>query len=200
MIRMAFSRLESNHIFNVVIFFLNKILGYCKCRGVGGCCNKECPTETQLELKSHRDSFLSSPIVFNFLRGLAVSPGWEITKSSSTFSATNISSNRLWFHQLHETIQMKSNYAWINYNHDKYSHKKSYNDIWFCVKFHFWYQNLLGKKSLVCRLSFVNLQRAKDCTNSLIQNIDMCLLYKFHQIARLVSHLINHVSKCMFIV
>ena len=28
----------------------------------------------------------------------------------------------------------------------------------------------------------------------LIQNIDMCLLYKPHQIARLVSHLINHFS------
>ena len=27
------------------------------------------------------------------------------------------------------------------------------------------------------------------------QNIDMCLLYKSHQIARLVSHLINHFSK-----
>ena len=28
----------------------------------------------------------------------------EITKSSSTFSATNISSNMLWFFQLHDTI------------------------------------------------------------------------------------------------
>ena len=32
----------------------------------------------------------------------------------------------------------------------------------------------------------------------LMQNIDMCLLYKSHQIARLVSHLINHFSKWMF--
>ena len=32
----------------------------------------------------------------------------------------------------------------------------------------------------------------------LMQNIDMCLLYKSHQIARLVSNLINHVSKLMF--
>ena len=31
----------------------------------------------------------------------------------------------------------------------------------------------------------------------LMQNIDMCLLYKSHQIARLVSHLINHFSKWM---
>ena len=34
----------------------------------------------------------------------------------------------------------------------------------------------------------------------LMQNIDMCLLYKFHQIARLVSHLNNHFSKWMFTV
>ena len=35
----------------------------------------------------------------------------EITKSSSTFSATNISSNMVWLLQLHDTIQMKSNYT-----------------------------------------------------------------------------------------
>ena len=33
-----------------------------------------------------------------------------------------------------------------------------------------------------------------------MQNIDMCLLYKCHQIARLVSHLIIHLSKWMFTV
>ena len=33
-----------------------------------------------------------------------------------------------------------------------------------------------------------------------MQNIDMCLLYKSHQIARLVSHLINHYSNWMFTV
>ena len=33
-----------------------------------------------------------------------------------------------------------------------------------------------------------------------MQNIDMYLLYKSHQIARLVSHLINHFSKWMFTV
>ena len=33
-----------------------------------------------------------------------------------------------------------------------------------------------------------------------MQNIDMCLLYKSHQIARLVSHLINHFSKWLFTV
>ena len=32
----------------------------------------------------------------------------------------------------------------------------------------------------------------------LMQNIDMSLLYKSHQIARLVSHLINYFSKRMF--
>ena len=32
----------------------------------------------------------------------------------------------------------------------------------------------------------------------LMQNIDMFLLYKFHQIARLVSHPITHFSKWMF--
>ena len=34
----------------------------------------------------------------------------------------------------------------------------------------------------------------------LMQNIDMCLLYKSHQIARLVSHVINWFSKWMFTV
>ena len=31
-----------------------------------------------------------------------------------------------------------------------------------------------------------------------MQNIDICLLYEFQQIARLVSHLINYFSKWMF--
>ena len=31
-----------------------------------------------------------------------------------------------------------------------------------------------------------------------MQNIDMCLLYKYHQIARLVSQLIDHFLKGMF--
>ena len=33
-----------------------------------------------------------------------------------------------------------------------------------------------------------------------MQNIDMCLLYNAHQIARLVSHLINHFSTSVFTV
>ena len=42
----------------------------------------------------------------------------EITKSSSTVSATNISNNMIWFFQLHDTIKMKSNHTGINYNHN----------------------------------------------------------------------------------
>ena len=34
----------------------------------------------------------------------------------------------------------------------------------------------------------------------LMQNINMCLLYKSYQIARLVSHLINYFSQWMFTV
>ena len=57
-----------------------------------------------------------------------------------------------------------------------------------------------GEKRLGFRLSFVNLQRAKDSTHMFDANIDMYLLYKSHQFARLVSHLINHFSKWMFTV
>ena len=57
-----------------------------------------------------------------------------------------------------------------------------------------------GEKRLVVRLSFVNLQRAKFVLICFMQNIDMCLLYKSHQIAHLASHLINHFSKSMFTV
>ena len=34
----------------------------------------------------------------------------------------------------------------------------------------------------------------------LMQDIDVCFSYKFHQIARLVSHLINYFSKLLFTV
>ena len=40
----------------------------------------------------------------------------------------------------------------------------------------------------------------KMVLKNLMQNIDICLLYKAHQIARLVSHLINNFSKWMFTV
>ena len=131
----------------------------------------------------------------------------EITKSSSIFSATNISSNIIWLLQLHDTIQMKSNCIRIKYNYDNIairSHIMRYNCVWnliFATKFSSIY---LAKeeKRLVFRLSFVKLQRAKDGTHMFDAKYryDMCLLYKSHQIARLVSHLINHFSKWMFTV
>ena len=73
-------------------------------------------------------------------------PWWavrEITKSSSTFSATNISSNIVWLLQLHDTIQAKSQFG------TKFS--SIYLAKW--------------EKRLVFRPSFVNLQRAKDGTH-----------------------------------
>ena len=39
-----------------------------------------------------------------------------ITKSSSTFSATSFISYIKAFFQLHDTIEIKWNYAWIHYN------------------------------------------------------------------------------------
>ena len=102
----------------------------------------------------------------------------EITKSRSTFSATNISSNIVWLRQLHDTIQMKSNFGT---NIVAFISQKKKN-IWF-----FDYHLLtcsVRKMVLIC----------------LMQNIDMCLLYKSHQITRLLSHFINHFSKWMFIV
>ena len=57
-----------------------------------------------------------------------------------------------------------------------------------------------GEKHLVFRLSFVNLQHAKYGTHVFVQNTDMCLLYKSHQIACLVAHLITYFSKLMFAV
>ena len=56
-------------------------------------------------------------------------PVREITKSSRTFSATNVSNNIIWFLQLHDTIKMKSSHTGINSNNIKYSHNKSFNDI-----------------------------------------------------------------------
>ena len=56
----------------------------------------------------------------------------EITKSNSTFSATNISSNMIWFFQLRDTIKMKSDHTAINYDHnniDIRSHIMIYNNV-----------------------------------------------------------------------
>ena len=67
----------------------------------------------------------------------------EITKSTSTFSATNISSNIVWLLQLHDTIQTKSHFG------------TEFRSIYLAK----W------EKRLVFRLSFVNLQRTKDGTH-----------------------------------
>ena len=67
----------------------------------------------------------------------------EITKSSSTFSATKISSNIVWLLKLHDTIQTKSNFG------TKFS--SIYLAKW--------------EKRLFFRLSFVTMQRTKDVTN-----------------------------------
>ena len=67
----------------------------------------------------------------------------EITKSSSTFSATNISSNVVWLLQLHDTIQMKFDFG------------TKFSSIYLPK----------GVKRSVFQLSFVNLQRAKNGTH-----------------------------------
>ena len=67
----------------------------------------------------------------------------EISKSSSTFSASNISSNIVWLLQLHDTIQMESIFV------------TKFSSIYLAK----------GEKRLVFRLSFVNLQRAKNGTH-----------------------------------
>ena len=72
-----------------------------------------------------------------------------------------------------------------------------YNFVWnliFGTKFSRIYLAKADKR-LVLRLSFVNLQRAKYGTHTFDPEIDMCLLYKFHQIARLVSYPFNNFYK-----
>ena len=104
----------------------------------------------------------------------------EITESSSTLSATNISSNIIW----------SISTAWYNPNEIEWNLilvpnlvafiSQKEKNVWF-----------FGYHSLTCSVRQMVLIR-------LMQNIDMYLLYKSHQIARLVSHLINHFSKWMF--
>ena len=56
----------------------------------------------------------------------------EITKNSCTFSATNISSNMIWFLQLHDAVKMTSNHTGINYDHHNIairSHIMIYNSV-----------------------------------------------------------------------
>ena len=106
----------------------------------------------------------------------------EITKSSSTFSATNISSNIVW--SISTAWYIPNEIKWNSIlvpNLVAFISQKEKN-VWF-----FDYHSLtcsVRKMVLIC----------------LMQNIDMYLLYKSHQIARLVSHLINHFSKWMFTV
>ena len=106
----------------------------------------------------------------------------EITKSSSTFSATNTSSNIVW----------SISTAWYNPNEIKWNLILVPNLVAFISQrrktfVFFDYHSLtcsVRKMALIC----------------LMQNIDMYLLYKSHQIARLASHLINHFCKWMFAV
>ena len=52
--------------------------------------------------------------------------------SSSTFSATNISSNMIRFLQMHDTIKMNSSHTGINYNHNNIAiinHIMIYNSV-----------------------------------------------------------------------
>ena len=132
-------------------------------------------------------------------------PVREITKSSSTFSATNISSNMIWFFPLHDTIKMKSNRIEINYNHNDIairSHIMIYNSVQsiiFATKVNSIYLSR-GQKRLVFQHHLITCSVRKMVLICFMQNIDMCLLYKSHQIARWVSHLINHFSKWMFTV
>ena len=100
----------------------------------------------------------------------------EITTSSSSFSATNISSNIVWFLQLHDAMQMKSNCTWINYNHNNIairSHIIIYNFLWYLIfgtKFSSIY---LAKweKRLVFRLYFLTCSVRKMVLICLMQNI-----------------------------
>ena len=69
--------------------------------------------------------------------------------------------------KLFDTVQMKSNYTRINYNHENTairSHIIINNSMWnliFATKFRSIYLSK-GEKRLVFRQSFFNLQRAKD--------------------------------------
>ena len=126
----------------------------------------------------------------------------DITKSNSTFSATNISSYIISILKLHDIIQIKSNYTWINYNHENIamrSHIIINESLWnlvFAAKFSNIY---LAKreKRLFFRLPFVNLQRAKYGANVFDAKHRYVLVAQISSIARLVSHLINYFSKWM---
>ena len=97
-------------------------------------------------------------------------------KVAALFSATNISSNIVWLLQLHDTIQTKSHFC-TKFSSTYLANEKN---VWFFDNHLLAYS--VRKMALIC----------------LMQNIDMCLLYKSHQIACLESHLINPFSKWIF--
>ena len=83
---------------------------------------------------------------------------------------------------------------------------KSYmNQLWYIIvcKIQFLLPNLIAfisqKEKNVWSFDYhlLTCSVRKMVLICLMQNMDMCLLYKSHQIARLVSHLINHFSKWM---
>ena len=113
------------------------------------------------------------------LGGLAVR---EITKISSTFSATNTSSNIVW----------SISTAWYNPNEIEWNSILVPNLVAFISQ----------KEKNVCFFDYHSLTCGvrKMVLICLMQNIDMYLLNKSHQIARLASHLSNHFSKWMFTV
>ena len=101
----------------------------------------------------------------------------EITKNGSTFSTTNTSSNIVW----------SISTAWYNPNGIK----------WNLILVPNWVAFISQKEKNVFFLDYHSLTCSvrKMVLICLMQNIDIYLLYKSHQIARLVSHLINHFSK-----
>ena len=123
----------------------------------------------------------------------------EISKNSSTFSATNTSSNIVWVLQLHDTIQMKSNYTWINYKHDKIairSHIMIYNFLWKLI----FGSNLVAlipqkeKNSWFFGYNLLTCSVRRMVLKCLLQNIDMC----FFCINLIKSHAWNHISLITF--
>ena len=128
----------------------------------------------------------------------------EITKIGSTFSATNISSNMIWLLQLHDTIQMKSNHTWINYIHNDIDIRRfemRYNSVYnlfFATKFSSIYPAKGEKNIWFFDYHLLTCSVRKMVLMCLMQNIDLCFLYKSHQLALLVSHLINYLSKMKF--
>ena len=75
-----------------------------------------------------------------------------------------------------------------------------------CKFYYFLLPNLVAfisqKEKNVCFFDYrlLTFSVRKMVLTCLMQNTNMCLLYKSHRIARLVSHLINHFSKWMFTV